>query len=111
MADRITICEGCRATSDVAPKGAAMAARLRALVGPETDVATTDCMIVCGKPVTVSVRATGKVAYLFSGVDPDSQTEELATFAALYAAAPDGIVDDVRPCGQLRFCLVGRIPA
>ena len=107
MADRITICESCR--SDGPAKGAALAERLGGMVGAE--VATTDCMIVCGKPVTVSFRATGKAAYLFSGVDPDTQAEEIAEFARLYADAADGIVNDVRSIGQLRFCLIGRIPA
>lgn len=111
MTDRITICEGCKGATEATPKGAALAARLRALVAPEIEVTTTDCMIVCGKPVTVSFRAEGKAAYLFSGVDPETQTNELAVFAELYANAGDGIVDDVRPCGQLRFCLIGRIPA
>jgi predicted metal-binding protein len=107
MADRITICESCQ--SDGAPKGAALADQLRSMV--QADVATTDCMIVCGKPVTVSFRATGKAAYLFSGIDPDTQAEEIAEFARLYAEAEDGIVNDVRSIGQLRFCLIGRIPA
>ena len=107
MADRITICESCQ--SGGAPKGAALADQLRSMV--QAEVATTDCMIVCGKPVTVSFRSTGKAAYLFSGVDPDSQAEEIAEFARLYAEAEDGIVNDVRSIGQLRFCFIGRIPA
>ena len=108
MLDRITICAGCRTADRPAP-GQALADRLRGMVG--ADVATTDCVIVCGAPVTVSFRATGKAAYLFSGVDPEAQAGELATFAALYAAAHDGIVEDVRPCGDLRLRLIGRIPA
>ena len=110
MTQRITICSGCR-TADGQPVGEAMAAQLQARLGNLASVGTTDCMIVCGQPVTVSVREEGKVAYLFSGVDPASQVEELATFARLYAEAPDGVIDDVRPCGELRFRLIGRIPA
>ncbi len=108
MADKITICSGCRAAGGPA-LGQGLADRLRGMVGAE--VATTDCMIVCSTPVSVSFRAPGKAAYLFSGVDPETQAGELATFAGLYAAAPDGMVDDVRTCGDLRFRLVGRIPA
>ncbi len=108
MADRITICSSCR-TTDGPAKGAALAETLRSRVTAE--VATTDCMIVCGNPVTVSFRATGKAAYLFSGVDPDTQADEIVEFARLYALADDGLVRDVRSIGQLRFCLVGRIPA
>jgi predicted metal-binding protein len=111
MADKVTICSGCQTTGRPA-KGAEMADRLAVLLsGTGIVVATTDCMIVCGQPVTVSVRSTGKAAYLFSAVDPDTQVEEVATFARLYAATSDGIVDDVRPCGDLRFRLIGRLPA
>jgi predicted metal-binding protein len=111
MGDTLTICSGCRATDSPA-KGGNLAKRLEsALAGSGTRVALVDCMIVCGEPVTVSFRAEGKAAYLFSGVNPETQAENLVTFARLYADAADGIVDDVRPCGDLRFRLVGRIPA
>lgn len=111
MGDTLTICSGCR-QADAPALGDALADRLRSrLAGTPTSVAVTDCMIVCAKPVSVSFRAEGKVAYLFSGVDPVAQEDELVTFAGLYAAAPDGIVDDVRPCGELRFRLIGRVPA
>jgi predicted metal-binding protein len=106
----ITICESCRA-GEAAPRGRALADQLRGLVAGLAEVRTVDCMIVCGDPVTVSFRAPGKAAYLFAGVDPDAQADELAAFARLYDAAPDGVIDDARPCGALRFCLVGRIPA
>lgn len=111
MADRITICASCRGDPDGEPQGRVLADRLRALVGEAAEVRTVDCMIVCGTPVTVSFRAAGKAAYLFAGVDPDTQAAELAEFARLYAGAADGVIDDARSCGQLRFCLIGRIPA
>lgn len=110
MTAAITICAGCR-EGETPPQGRALAERLAPLVAGLADVRTTDCMIVCGKPVTVSFRAPGKAAYLFAGVDPETQAGELATFARLYAEAQDGLVDDVRPCGELRFRLIGRIPA
>jgi len=61
-------------------------------------------------PVSLAVRAEGKAAYLFTGVDPDAP-EDVAAFAKLYAESPDGQIMDARPAGALRFCLVGRIPA
>ncbi|WP_368344944.1 DUF1636 family protein [Pelagovum sp. HNIBRBA483] len=109
MADRITICSTC-----AEGEGRALAASLRtriAELGLATEVTEIDCMIVCGQPVTVSVRAEGKAAYLFSGVDPATQVADLAAFAALYEATPDGIIEDARPAGELRFKLIGRIPA
>ena len=106
---RVTICESCREAGGEAA-GRAMARALAPLLPEGMEVAVTDCMIVCGQPVTVSVRAPGKAAYLFAGVEP-GQVGEVATFARLYAQSPDGLVEDVRPCGDLRFRLVGRIPA
>ena len=107
--DRITLCSGCKPG-----EGPAMEADLRtrlAKAGAGTAVALVDCMLVCGKPVTVSFRATGKTAYLFAGVDPVGQGANLVAFARLYAAAPDGMIADVRPAGDLRLQLIGRIPA
>ncbi|MDX1781166.1 MAG: DUF1636 family protein [Thalassovita sp.] len=110
MADVLTICAGCR-SGDAPARGARLAGYLRDRVGAQTELRVTDCMNVCGKPVSVAMRAPGKAAYLFAGVDPETQAEELVTFARLYAASEDGIIEDARPLGQLRFCLLGRIPA
>ncbi|WP_281981599.1 DUF1636 family protein [Thalassorhabdomicrobium marinisediminis] len=97
--DRFIVCTGCSG-------GAAL---VRALEG-RVPIETTDCMNVCDQPVSLAVRAEGKAAYLFTGVDPDAP-EEIEAFAKLYAEAPDGQIMDARPAGGLRFCLVGRIPA
>ena len=81
--DRFIVCTGCSGGADLA----------KALIG-RVD----------------AVRAEGKAAYLFPGVDPDTP-EDIEAFAKLYAASPDGQIMDARPAGALRFCLVGRIPA
>lgn len=99
MTDRVSICGGCGG----GPLVGVLQARL-------PDVALVECMHVCGRPVAVSFRGPGKAAYLFAGVDPAAQVEDIVVFAGLYAAAKGGIIDDARPCGDLRLCLVGRIP-
>lgn len=100
MTDRVSVCGGCG--------GGALAGLLQ---GRLPDVAVVDCMNVCGRPVAVSFRGPGKAAYLFAGVDPVAQVDEIVVFAGLYTDAKGGIVEDARPCGDLRLCLVGRIPA
>ncbi len=100
MADGITICEGCAGGADLA----------RRLEAEGVAVQRADCLNVCKAPVSLSVRAEGKAAYLFAGVDP-AWTAEIRAFLALYAAAEDGLIEDARPCGALRHCLIGRIPA
>ncbi len=98
MTDRIIICTGCAGGTELV---AALAGRLT--------VETTDCMNLCSTPVSLAVRATGKAAYLFTGVSPDSP-DDVVAFAQLYAEAADGQIADARAAGDLRFCLVGRIP-
>jgi predicted metal-binding protein len=100
MGDKVSVCGGCG--------GGALFGLLQARLA---EVALIDCMHVCGKPVALSFRGEGKAAYLFAGVDPVAQLDEILTFAGLYATARGGIVEDARPCGDLRLCLVGRIPA
>jgi predicted metal-binding protein len=97
--DRFIVCTGCSG-------GADLAAALKGRVAVET----TDCMNVCDKPISLAVRAEGKAAYLFAGVDPDTP-EDIEAFSELYAESADGQIMDARPAGNLRFCLVGRIPA
>ena len=71
--DRFIVCTGCSGGRDLA----------KALQG-RVPVETTDCMNVCDSPVSLAVRAEGKAAYLFTGVDPDAP-EDIEAFARLYA--------------------------
>ncbi|EYD73976.1 hypothetical protein Rumeso_04573 [Rubellimicrobium mesophilum DSM 19309] len=103
MGDRITVCATCREGA-----GRALADHLR-----EKGVAVrlVECLNACSAPLALAVTGEGKATYLFTGVDPEAQAEEVVAFAALYRDAPRGEVADARPCGNLRFCLRGRIPA
>ena len=111
MAHTLFICSTC-AEIGGDPKGAALiedvAARLASL--GDFEVRAQECLNVCTKPTALAFRATGKAAYLFAGVDL-ADGADVAAFARLYADAPDGWIEDARPAGRLRFCLVGRIPA
>ena len=105
MVDRVTICKGCRGAA-----GERLAARLALSLGLIAEVRLAECLNACGRPLALSVRAEGKAAYLFGGVEADQDADILA-FAALYREAPLGEVADARACGRLRHCLLGRIPA
>lgn len=106
MVERVTLCAGC-----LGDGARGLVEVLRGKLDGKAEVALTDCMNVCGQPSTVSLRAPGKMAYLFAGVDVARQADEIVAMAALYNAAPDGRIDDARPIGDLRLCLIGRIPA
>ncbi|MBD3679926.1 MAG: DUF1636 domain-containing protein [Rhodobacteraceae bacterium] len=113
---RISICRSCQVEgaeargNRLAEAVAEELARDPELAG-RVEVGLVDCMIVCKQPVSVSVRARGKEAYLFADVDPEAQASEIVAFARLYDESADGAITDARPCGDLRFKLLGRIPA
>ncbi len=114
----VFICSTCRENDEAAPKGEGLAFELKALFANsdnpkirDFDVQTFECMSACANPTAISFRANGKAVYLFSGIDPATDHNDILAFADLYQAAADGWIEDARPCGRLRFCLIGRIPA
>lgn len=116
MRHRLIVCSTCRAKGEDTFRGADFATALRESFGADPDlqdflVETHECLSACSKPNSLSFRAEGKAAYLFAGVDPVEDRGDIAAFARLYAATPDGWIEDARPAGRLRFCLIGRIPA
>jgi predicted metal-binding protein len=114
----VFICSTCRKDDEATPKGDVLAAAVKDLLAKSDDpdlqsfeVETFECMSACANPNAISFRASGKAAYLFSGVDPENDQQDILAFARMYLAAKDGWIEDARPCGRLRFCLMGRIPA
>jgi predicted metal-binding protein len=103
---KITLCITC-------PQGrgdlAETLARALAEAGLTAQIATTDCMSGCTRPLTLAFRAPGKMAYLFGDLTA-ADLPDLVTFATLYAAAPDGTLADARPLGALRTKAIARIP-
>ncbi len=114
----VFICSTCLKDDEDTPKGVALAEALKGVFAASSkaeirdfNIETFECMSACANPVAVSFRAKGKAAYMFSGIDPAKDQQDILAFARLYIAAKDGWIEDARPCGRLRFCLLGRIPA
>ena len=105
MGDRITVCASCREG-----EGEALAGRLREGL-PGVEVRLVECLNACGAPLALAVTGEGKASYLFGGMEPEAQAEEVVAFMALYREAPAGEVADARGIGRLRLCLRGRLPA
>ena len=106
---RITVCATCEGNG-----GHAFAAAIRARLadGPAAfEVRTSDCLSCCANPLAVAFDAPGKATYLFAGIDPEADLGDAAAFADMYARSPDGWIEDARPAGRMRHCLVGRVPA
>jgi len=104
LSDRLVICDTC-----LDGAGKALAAAVAALV-PEIRVETASCLNVCDRPIALALSGAGRDSYLFAGVDPGRDVDDLAALLRLYLRAAPTITD-ARPAGRLRHCLVGRIPA
>ena len=106
---RIVVCSTCEGSDG---KGfddtlrAALASR-----GMDFEVQAHDCLSNCARPLSVAFTAPGKATYLFGDIAPETDLADTLAFAALYAETPDGWIEDARPAGRLRFCLIGRVPA
>ena len=69
------------------------------------------CFNACAAPVSLSLQAQGFATYFFAGVDPMAHRDDIVATVELYLSSPQGWIEDARPCGQLRLCLSGRVPA
>lgn len=113
MRHSLFICETCQDRDGHQPGPEmvrAVRAALDADVAAALDVVAGPCMNMCDAPVSLALRAPGKVAYLFSRVEP-GDVADIAALARLFVEAADGVIEDARPAGRLRFCLTGRVPA
>ncbi len=110
MSNFIYVCNTCGA-DDSPPSGVDFAAHLNNACVPNVEVRLVSCLNMCDRPLAMALRATGKVAYLFAGVHPEKDVEDTLALMKLYRDATDGIIEDARPAGRVRFCLKGRIPA
>ncbi|WP_224380127.1 DUF1636 family protein [Roseovarius carneus] len=106
--DVMTVCSTCEGAEGPAFADALRAALAEAGLGVQ--VRDWPCMNACARPVSLAFRAPQKATYLFGDVTLEDAGDVVA-FAKLYAASPDGWIDDARAIGRLRHCLIGRVPA
>lgn len=69
------------------------------------------CMNTCGEPVAIGLQGVGCASYLFSGLDPAREAEDVARTCKAYMAANKGWIVDAQACGELRHKLRARLPA
>lgn len=114
---QIHVCTTCRLLNEPAePEHGRAGARLfaaleRAAVKPDSvRVIPVECMSVCRRACTIGFAAPGKWTYVFGDFHPDMSAEQILAAAALFAAAPDGIIPwKIRPDAFKRG-VVARIP-
>ncbi|MHA6346909.1 DUF1636 family protein [Roseivivax sp. CAU 1761] len=107
--ERLLICTSCAGAPDAA--GRATLARALEAAGAAIVVAGQPCLNACGRPVTLALQGPGRATCLFVETRPEADRADLAATIRAWRAAPAGWIEDARPCGRLRFCLIGRVPA
>lgn len=109
MAHQIVVCSTCEGRDG---KGFADALRQGlAETGLDFEVRVFECMSNCARPLSLAFKAGGKATYLFGDIDPETDLGDTLAFARLYSTCADGWIEDARPAGRLRHCLIGRVPA
>jgi len=101
------LCATCTANDDqrAALQTALTQANLPAEVRPQA------CFNACGQPSSLSLQGDKRATYFFTGIDLETDIPDIVATVQTYLAAPDGWIEDARPCGRLRQCLRGRVPA
>jgi predicted metal-binding protein len=110
----IHVCVTCRASQAAAPQGERAGALLLAELARQADsafgVAPVECLSACKRPCTIAFSAPGKWTYVYGDFAAGSAAEILSA-AALYAAAPDGLIPWAQRPAALKKGVVARVPA
>ena len=75
------------------------------------EVSSVECMGACESPVAVAIQGQGRATYLFAGVDPENDVQDMIATCRTYLGSPNGWIEDARACGRLRELLRSRVPA
>ena len=115
---KITVCTSCKHKGDDVRPGHKLIEQLRAAIdaagttlGGTFDVSGIACMAGCDQPCTVAYHGQHKATYLFGGVEPGQDIDDLVTFARQYAGMGDGWCSSVDRPGKLRTHTIARVPA
>lgn len=115
---RLTICTSCKYKDDLCRPGYELIAKLRAAIDAAGDaiaeefvISGTANMAGCDRPCTVAYYGSRKASYLFGGIDPGDDIDELVTFARQYAELGDGWRSSVDRPDKLHNTTLARVPA
>lgn len=109
---RLLICSTCTGARDLPAERARIKATLAAAgVADQVELAQQPCMNACTQPVSLGLQGQGRASYVFAGVAPLEDADDIAATCRTYLEAEAGWIEDARPCGRLRQCLRARLPA
>ena len=116
----IHVCVTCReAGHDAEPMAERPGARLHGALlkaaarrhSSPVAIRPVECLSVCKRPCTIGFSAPGKWTYVYGDFAPDENSAELILdAAALYTAAPDGLIPWRQRPDSLKKGVVARIP-
>jgi predicted metal-binding protein len=79
--------------------------------GDAVELVAVECLSVCKRPCTIGFSAAGKWTYIYGDFAPDEgAANAILDAAALYAAAPDGLIPWRQRPDALKKGVVARIP-
>jgi predicted metal-binding protein len=59
--------------------------------GANVELVPVECLSGCKRGCTVALASPGKWSYVIADLDPERHAGDILTFAAQYAAHPDGV--------------------
>lgn len=109
---RLLICHSCAGTRDPAAERLAVQnALVKDGLADRVEVGQHSCFSGCEDPVSISLQGLNLASYVFSGLNPISDADDISVTCRAYLDSPAGWIEDARSCGRLRLCLRARIPA
>ena len=112
----IYVCVTCRSAGQpLEPKEARAGFLLHAELAAAQSAAAfnivpVECLSVCKRPCTVSFAAPGKWTYIYGDLPAQGSAGTVLAGAALYSAAPDGLIPWKQRPDALKKGVVARIP-
>lgn len=108
---KILLCSTC-STADYPNDRAVLAATFRGADLPsEVEIVAVDCLGGCDSPASIGFQAKDMATYVFSGVDVQSDADDIVAAYQTYLRSKDGWIENAQSCGRLRHLLRARIPA
>ena len=111
----LTICESCTTYSSAEERHAFAMRITEALeeggLAGMFEIRFVECMGACAEPAAIALQAEGCASYLFSGIRPDEDAQDIVATCQAFLESPAGWIEDARACGRIRECLRARIPA
>ena len=115
---KISVCISCKHKGTACQPGYELIAKLReaidsagAAIPEDFEISGVACMAGCDRPCTVGYHSSRKATYLFGDIDPDTDIEDLVSFARQYAHLHDGWCSAFDRPGKLKKSTLARVPA